>query len=115
MQQNTKLEKIGVVPNSLAPFLWIFVENGSQDGGQNPSEIDKNIDLKFYVFLIGFWMRFGRDLRAKMGEKPMPKQCQEHVAIDFEVAVAETQKMTPLIAFLLLFQVKLGPKFDKHL
>ena len=34
-QQNAKLEKIGVVPNSPAPFLSIFVENGSQDGGQN--------------------------------------------------------------------------------
>ena len=43
MQQNTKLKKIGVVPNSSAPFLAILVENGSQDGGRNPLKINASI------------------------------------------------------------------------
>ena len=60
-------------------------------------------------------MLFGRDFGAKRGEKPMPKQCQKHVAIDLEVEVAKTQKMTPLPAFLLFFQVKLRLKSIKNL
>jgi len=40
-QQNVKLKKKGVVFNSLAPFFMIFLKNGTQDGGQNPSKIDK--------------------------------------------------------------------------
>ena len=40
--------------------------------------------------MIGFWMRFGRDLGAKMGENSMRKQCQKHVGIDLEVELAKT-------------------------
>ena len=56
-------------------------------------------------FLIGFWMHFGRDLGAKMGEKSMQKRCQKHVGIDLEVQVAKTQKLRPLTAFLVFLQV----------
>ena len=56
-------------------------------------------------------MHFGRDLGAKICEKPMPKQCQKHVAIDLEVEVAKTQKLTPLIAFLMFFQSVFGRAF----
>ena len=87
-QQNAKLEKIGVVSSSPAPFLSIFVEQ-------------YKIDATFYDFLIGFWMRFGRDFGAKMGENSMQKRCQKHVGIDLEVELAKTLKMTPLAAFLL--------------
>ena len=66
------------------------------------------------IFLIGFWMHFGRDLGGKMGEKSMQKRCQKHVGIDLEVQVAKTQKLTPLTAFLKVFQVKLGPKSTKN-
>ena len=62
------------------------------------------------ICLIGFWMRFGRDLGAKINEKSMQKRCQNHVEIDLDVQVAKTQKLTPLITFLVFFQVKLGPK-----
>ena len=65
-------------------------------------------------FLIGFWMHLGRDLGAKMEEKSMQKRYQKHVGIDLEVEVAKTWKMIPLTAFLLLFQVKLGPKSIKN-
>ena len=44
----------------------------------------------------------------------MQKRCQKHVGIDLEVQVAKTQKLTPLIAFLVFFQVKLGPKSIKN-
>ena len=59
-------------------------------------------------------MHFERDLGAKMEEKSMPKRCQKHVAIDLEGEVAKTQKLTPLTAFLVFFQVKLGPKSIKN-
>ena len=89
-QQNSKLEKIGVVFNCLAPFLPIFVKNGSQDGGQNPLKIDKKSIQNLMIFLIGFGMRFGRDLGAKMEEKSVQKRCQKHVGIDLEVELAKT-------------------------
>ena len=114
MQQNAKLKKIGDPLNSFAPFLAILVENGSQDGGQNPPQIDKKSIQKLMFFLTGFWMHFGKDLGAKMEEKSMQKRCQKHVGIDLEVQVAKTQKLTPLIAFLVFFQVKLGPKSIKN-
>ena len=81
-QQNAKLEKIGVVSNCAVPFLSILEENGSQDGGQNPLKIDKKSIQNLKIFLIGFWMHFGRDLGAKMEEKSMQKRCQKHVGID---------------------------------
>ena len=59
-------------------------------------------------------MHFGRDLGAKMEEKSIPKRCQKRVGIDLEVKVAKTQKLTPLTAFLKVFQVKLGPKSTKN-
>ena len=90
MQQNAKLKKIGDPFNSFAPFLAIFVENGSQDGGQNPIKIDEKSIQNLMFFLIGFWMHFGRDLGAKMGEKSMQKRCQKHVGIDLEVELAKT-------------------------
>ena len=65
-------------------------------------------------FLTGFLMHFGKDLGAKMGEKSMQKRCQKHVGMDLEVQVAKTQKLTPLTAFLMFFQVKLGPKSIKN-
>ena len=49
-----------------------------------------------------------------MEEKSMQKRCQKHVGIDLEVQVAKTQKLTPLTAFLMFFQVKLGPKSIKN-
>ena len=59
MQQNTKLKKIGAVSNSVAPFLMIFVENGSQDGGQNPIKIDQESVLLLLGIIWGdlgtFW------------------------------------------------------------
>jgi len=66
------------------------------------------------ICLIGFWMRFGRDLGAKMAEKSMQKRCQNHVEIDLEVQVAKTQKLTPLITFLVFFHMKFGPKSTKN-
>ena len=65
-------------------------------------------------FLIGFRMHFGRDLGTKIEEKSMQKRCQKHVGIDLEVQVAKTQKLTPLTAFLVFFQVKLGPTSIKN-
>ena len=47
--------------NSAVPFLSIFVENGSHDGGQNPSKIDKKSIKNLMFFLTGFWMHFGKD------------------------------------------------------
>ena len=114
MQQNTKLKNIGDPSNSAAPFLANLVENGSQDGGQNPRKNDKKTIQNLKIFLIGFWMHFGKDLGAKMEEKSMQKRCQKHVGIDLEVQVAKTQKLTPLTAFLKVFQVKLGPKSTKN-
>ena len=67
-----------------------------------------------FFLLIGFWRHFGRNLGAKMGENSMQKRCQKHVGIDLEVQVARTQKLTPLITFLVFFQVKLGPKSIKN-
>ena len=80
-QQHAKLRKIGVVPNSFAPFLSILVENGDEKSIQN-----------LMIFLIGFWMHVGRDLGAKMGEKSMPKRCQKHVGIDLEVELVKKIK-----------------------
>ena len=40
-QKKTKMKKNVDPLNSGVPFLSIFVENGSQDGGPNPSKIDK--------------------------------------------------------------------------
>ena len=37
----------------------------------------------------------------------MQKRCQKHVGIDLEVQVAKTQKLTPLTAFFVFFEVKL--------
>ena len=73
-------------------------------------KIDERSIQNLVFFLIGFWMHFGRELGAKMEEKSMPKRCQKHGAIDLEVEVTKTQKLTPLTAFLVFFQVKLGPK-----
>ena len=67
-----------------------------------------------HVFFKGFWMHFGRDLGAKMEEKSIQKRCQKRVGIDLEVKVAKTQKLTPLTAFLKVFQVKLDPKSIKN-
>ena len=79
MQQNTKLKKIGVVPNGVAPFLSILVENGSQDGGQNPIKIDKNsfqnLVFLFDRFLDAFWEGFGSQNGGKMDAKTMSKTC----------------------------------------
>ena len=47
-------------------------------------------------------------------EKSMQKRYQKHVAVDLEVEVAKTQKITPLTMFLVLFQVKLGPTSIKN-
>ena len=66
------------------------------------------------IFLIGFGMRFGRDLGAKMEEKSLQKRCQKHVGIDLEVELAKTWKTIPLTVFLLFFKVKLGPKSIKN-
>ena len=66
------------------------------------------------IFLTGFLTHFGKDLGAKIGEKSMQKRCQKHVGIDLEVEVAKTQKLITLIAFLMFFQVKLGPKSIKN-
>ena len=66
------------------------------------------------VFLKGFWMYFGRDFGTKMEEKTIRKRCQKHVGIDLEVELAKIQKMTPLIAFLVFFLIKLGPTSIKN-
>ena len=66
------------------------------------------------IFLIGFWMHFGRDLGTKMNEKSLQKRCQKHVGIDLEVEVANTQQMIPLTSFLIFLEVKLGPKSIKN-
>ena len=42
------------------------------------------------IFLISCWMRFGKDLGAKIEEKLMQKRCQKHVGIDLEVELAKT-------------------------
>ena len=42
------------------------------------------------IFLIGFWMHFGRDFGAKMEAKSVQKRCQKHVGIDLEVELAKT-------------------------
>ena len=65
-QQNAKLEKNVDPFNSIAPFLSILVENGSQDGGQNPLKIDQRSIENLKIFSIGFWMHFGRDLGANI-------------------------------------------------
>ena len=59
MQHNAKLRKIADPLNSVAPFLSILVENGSQDGGQNPLKIDQKSmqTLRIFVgrFFDAFW------------------------------------------------------------
>ena len=90
------------------------MENGSQDGGQNPLKIDRKSIQNLMIFLKGFWMHFGRDLGAKIEEKSLQKRCQKHVGIDLEVEPAKTQKMTPLTAFWMFFLIKLGPKSIKN-
>ena len=75
---------------SAVPFLSIFVENGKQDGVQNPIKIDKKSIHNLMCFLIGFWKHFGRELGAKMEEKSVQKQCQKHVGIDLEVNLPKT-------------------------
>ena len=78
-QQNSKLEKIGVVLNCVAPFYSIFVENGSQDGGQNPIKIDKKNYSEFCVFFDrffdAFWEGFGSQNGRKIDAKTMSKTC----------------------------------------
>ena len=59
-------------------------------------------------------MHFGKDFGAKIEEKSIQKRCQKHVGIDLEVKVTKTQKLTPLTAFLKVFQVKLDPKSTKN-
>ena len=78
MQQNAKLKQIGVVLNSVAPFLAILVENGSQDGGPNPLKIDKKdakFDDFFDRFLDAFWEGFGSQNGRKIDAKTMSKTC----------------------------------------
>ena len=89
-QENAKLEKNVDPLNSPAPFLEILVENGSQDGGQNPSKIDKKSIQKLMIFLNGFLKHFGMDFGAKMEEKSMQKRCQKHLGIGLEVELAKT-------------------------
>ena len=57
-----------------------------------------------------FWEGFG----SQNGRKIERKRCQKHVGIDLEVQVAKTQKLSPLITFLVFFQIKLGPKSIKN-
>ena len=90
MQQNAKLEKIGGPLKSFAPFLTIWVENGSQDGVQNPIKIDKKSVQDFIIFSKGFLKHFGSDLGAKMDDKSVQKRCQKHAGIDLEVKLAKT-------------------------
>ena len=90
MQQNAKLKKIGDPFNSFAPFLAILVENGSQDGVQNPIKIDKKSVQNSIIFSKGFLKHFGRDLGAKMDEKSVQKRYQKHVGIALEVKLAKT-------------------------
>ena len=42
------------------------------------------------IFLIGFWMHFGKDFGAKMEEKSVQKRYQKHVGIALEVKLAKT-------------------------
>ena len=56
--KKTKLIKNVVVLNYLAPFLWILVENWSQDGSQNRSKIDKTSMQKSIVFLMPLGIDF---------------------------------------------------------
>jgi len=90
MQQNAKLKKIRVVSNSFAPFLAIWVENGSQDGIQNPIKIDKKSVQSFIILSKGFLKHFGSDLGAKMDEKSVQKRYPKHVGIALEVKLAKT-------------------------
>ena len=66
-------------------------------------------------FLNGFLIHFGMDFGAKMEEKSMQKRCQKHLGIGLEVELAKTWKMLPLLCFLMVFEVKLGPKSIKNL
>ena len=90
MQQNAKLKKIGDPFNSFAPFLAILVENGSQDGVQNPIKIDKKSVQDFIIFSKSFLKHFGSELGAKMDEKSVQKRHQKHVGIALEVKLAKT-------------------------
>ena len=45
-----KMIKRGVVPNSAALCLVIFVENGLQDGGQNREKIGKKVIQNLIIF-----------------------------------------------------------------
>ena len=53
-RQEAKMMKRGVVPNSLAVFLVIFVENGLQDGGQNRAKINKKV-IQNLNFFVEYW------------------------------------------------------------
>jgi len=52
------------------------MKNGSQDGGQNPSKIDKKSIQNSMIFLNGFLKHFGMDLGAKIEAKSMKKSSQ---------------------------------------
>ena len=76
--------------NYTAPFLWILVENRSQDGGQNRITIDKESFQNLIVFSRGFLKHFGGDLGAKMHKKSVQKRSQKDVGIALEVKHAKT-------------------------
>ena len=84
------MEKNGGPFNSPGPFLSILVENGAQDGGQNPTKIDKKSVQNLIIFSRGFLKHFGDDLGAKMGEKSIQKRGQKYVGIGLEVKLKKT-------------------------
>ena len=78
-EQNTRFRKIADPSNSAAPFLSILVENGSQDGGQNPLKIEKKIDSKcedfFDRFFDAFWDGFSCQNGRRIGAKTLSETC----------------------------------------
>ena len=107
----------GLGTPKMEPIWPKLAPSWTQDGAKmvpKPPKIYKKSIPKCMLFFKGFWMHFGRDLGAKIEEKSIQKRCQKRVGIDLEVKVAKTQKLTPLTAFLKVFQVKLGPKSIKN-
>ena len=86
--------------------LWgpILVENGSQDGGLFPFKMDQKAIQNLCISLLGFECVLGGMLVPKWRKNRCKNDVKKHIAIELEVEVAKTQKMTPLTAFLYFFK-----------
>ena len=69
-RQEAKMIKRGVVSNSLAVFLAILEENGSQDEDQNRTKINNKVVKKLTFFCLSFEGQVGAILVRKWYQNP---------------------------------------------